>query len=200
MVTEVDVEIKLVGIDPSLRNTGIAIATFNPYLMDYTVQRLQLAATDSQKSKTVRQNSDDLRCAREISSAIKAACDGAMFAISEVPTGAQSSRAAFSFGIVLGVLANVRVPLIQVSPTDVKKATVGSSTASKGEVIEWAVEKFPKLNWLRHARAGKTYKKGDLMSANEHLADACAVIEAGVRTAEFQQAIDRMFAHVQKAA
>ncbi|MFW6855282.1 hypothetical protein ACODYM_28745 [Burkholderia gladioli] len=190
---------KIVGLDPSLRNTGIAIATFDPILMDYTVDQLELAATEKESGKKVRQNSDDLRCARIISMKIREACNDAVFAISEVPTGAQSSRAAFSFGIVLGVLANLAVPLIQVSPSEVKMATVGHKTASKLEMINWAVGRHPNVNWLRHQRNGKDYQKGDLMNDNEHLADACAVIAAGVRSDEFQQAV-AMFSYASRRA
>ena len=56
---------------------------------------------------------------------------------------------------------------------------------TKDEIIEWAVKEWPKAPWLRaHNR-----KTGSIVKANEHLADAMAVVKAGIQTPEFQRMV-----------
>jgi Holliday junction resolvasome RuvABC endonuclease subunit len=185
-------KLRIIGLDPSLTHTGIAIGEYDTDTSGFVVRELRIVVTENEKGKLVRQNSDDLRRARMVSEGIRLACDGALFAVSEVPTGAQSARAALAFGMVIGILANVAVPLIQVTPTEVKMAAVGHRQASKEEMIEWAVGKHPLANWMLHERNGKTHKKGDLMNANEHLADAVAVVEAGMLTDQWKNALQML--------
>jgi Holliday junction resolvasome RuvABC endonuclease subunit len=190
-------KLKLVGLDPSLTHTGIAIMEYDTDTRGLDVSELRLIVTENQKGKQVRQNSDDLRRAREIVAGMHAACEGALFAVSEIPMGAQSARAATAFGMVIGMLANLPVPLIQVSPLEVKMAAVGHRQASKEEMIEWASTKHPNANWIRQEKNGrvktklgfKEWKVGDLVNDNEHLADAVAVCEAGTLTDQFKQAV-----------
>jgi len=182
-------KLKVVGLDPSLTHTGIAIGEYDTDTGGFAVKELRLVVTENEKGKLVRQNSDDLRRARMVSEGIRLACEGALFAVSEIPSGAQSERAALAFGMVIGILANLSVPLIQVTPSEVKMAAVGHRQASKEEMIAWAVRKHPLANWMVHPRSGASYRKGDLMNANEHLADGVAVVEAGIRTDQFKNAL-----------
>ena len=187
-------EIKVVGLDAERKNVGIVEArlvfTDRARLV---VDNLTLVQTEKSKSKQVRVSSDDVRRAQEIAEALRRPLLDASFFFSEIPTGAQSARAAKLLGMATGIIACSNVyldrPLIEVSPTEVKLASVGKKTASKDEMVEWAVAKYPDLNWLRYERNGKTYKAGDLMLDNEHLADGIAIIHAGVRTAAFKQAL-----------
>jgi Holliday junction resolvasome RuvABC endonuclease subunit len=178
-------KLKLVGLDPSLTNTGIAIMEYDTDTCALSVAKLHLVETENQKGKQVRQNSDDLRRCREIVAGMRAACDGALFAISEVPTGAQSARAALAFGMVIGMLATLPVPLIQVTPTEVKLAAVGHRQAAKEEMIEWAMGRHPNAGWLTKKVKGVVSP----VAKNEHLADAVAVVEAGILTDQFKQAV-----------
>ena len=185
-------KLKIIGLDPSLTHTGIAIGEYDTDTRGFVVKELRLIVTENEKGKLVRQNSDDLRRARMVSEGIHLACEGALFAVSEVPTGPQSARAALAFGMVIGILANVAVPLIQVTPTEVKMAAVGHRQASKEEMVEWAVGKHPLANWRLQERNGATHKKGDLKNDNEHLADAVAVVEAGMLTDQWKNAIQML--------
>jgi Holliday junction resolvasome RuvABC endonuclease subunit len=105
----------------------------------------------------------------------------------EVPVGSQSSRAMCSYGVCIGLLAGLaaRVPLIQVQPTEVKLAAVGTKTASKEEMIEWATGLYPQLPWFTTKRKGVT----TFSAKNEHIADAIAAIYAGILTDEFKRMI-----------
>ena len=178
-------KIKIVGIDPALRNFGFAQATLDVHTLEYTIDNLILVESEGEAGKVVRKNSDDLRRASALYGGLLLATTGATLAIAEVPVGSQSARAMASYGICVGVLAACPVPLIQVTPSEVKLAAVGHKQAAKEEMIEWAMAKHPAANWLMRKVKGALVPKLD----NEHLADACAAIEAGLRTDQFKQAI-----------
>lgn len=175
--------VRVAGIDPALRNMGIASMSFDTESMRLALLDLQLIETEKQSGKTVRQNSDDLRRAKELVSNLHTAVTDCTVVFAEIPTGAQSARAALSFGVAIGVMASCPVPIIQVQPWETKLATVGTKTASKAEMIEWAGETYPDGPWLRRKLHGKQV----LVDKNEHLADACAVVHAGIKTDEFQR-------------
>lgn len=177
--------IKILGIDPALNNLGLARATLNIETLDIHIDSLTLVRTDGENAKTVRKNSDDLRRAKVLYDGMVEACKGASFAIAEVPVGSQSARAMASYGMCVGVLAACPIPLIQVTPSEVKLAAVGYKTATKDEMIEWAMNKHPYANWLMRKSKGQLVPIND----NEHLADAVAAIEAGIKTEQFRSAI-----------
>jgi len=178
--------IKVLGIDAALSNMGIAEAIIDAKGIEVT--DLHLHSTERQDKKLVRKSSDDLRRAQELVIALCDSCKDskALLVFAEVPSGSQSAVAARALGIAVGVLASCPLRIIEVSQLEVKLASVGKRTATKPEMIKWAVSQWPDANWHRHERNGKGFKKGDLKNENEHLADACAVIKAGIQTNEFQ--------------
>ncbi|SER28234.1 hypothetical protein SAMN05216548_11489 [Faunimonas pinastri] len=178
--------IKVVGFDPALANMGIARMSLDLDTFNLTAESIKSAHTDKRANKVVRQNSDDLRRARELYGELYLGTTGCKYAFAEIPSGGQSARAVYGFGIAVGLLASCPIPLIQVQPFETKLATVGTKTASKEEMIEWAEETYPHLPWLRYTKATKNHAKGDLHEDNEHMADALAVVHAGIRTDEFK--------------
>ncbi len=176
-------QIKLVGFDPALTNLGIAHAVYDLKTETLSIDNLTLVQTEGEAGKVVRKNSDDLRRAGVLYGGMLLACTGKAIAVAEIPVGTQSARGAMSNGILIGVLAACPIPLIQVQPTEVKMASTGIKTATKGEMIEWAMNKYPHLNWLTRRLKGALVP----VNANEHLADACATLHAGVRTDQFKQ-------------
>ena len=181
-------EILVAGFDPSFANFGMAHAFVDMDTLDIRGQNIELVTTESRSGKTVRKNSDDLRRAKEILKGMYRYAKVASIAIAEVPTGTQSARASWALGISVGVLAACPVPLIQVLPQQVKLATVGTKTASKEEMIEWAMLHHPDLPWLARKVKGEIVPT----KANEHLADALAVIHTGVQTDQFAEATAMM--------
>lgn len=177
--------IKIVGIDPALANFGLAEVTFSMENLTFHVDKLVLPQTESDAGKQVRKNSDDLRRARILHDGLIASCKGAAFAIAEIPVGSQSARAMASYGVCVGVLAACPVPLIQVTASEVKMAATGYKNATKDEMIEWAMHRYPYANWVMRKVKGVMVAQ----NCNEHLADALAAIEAGVKTDQFKQAI-----------
>ena len=171
---------KVLGIDPSLSNCGFVLAELDLTTLDYQVEEVLLIETKKGSDKRTRRNSDDLERARQLSETLDMMTTKAKLAFCEVPVGSQSARAMASYGVCIGVLSHCKIPLIQVSPDEVKMAATGRKTATKAEMIEWAVKHYPDAGWLRRG--------GNVLGKNEHLADATAAIKAGVKTLDFQNA------------
>lgn len=178
-------KLKIVSFDPALSNFGIALMTYDVELQSLKLEKLAIVQTEVSHDKRVRKSSDDLERARMLFRGMTDYCKDRVYAIAEVPFGAQSARASMSNGIVVGVLAGCPIPLIQVSPSEVKMASVGIKTATKGEMIEWAMKKHPHKDWLMRKSKGEMVPMND----NEHLADAVAATYAGIKTDQFQQSL-----------
>lgn len=184
--------IRVAGIDPSLRNWGMSKMLLDCDNMTLELEDITTVRTESRKGKTVRQNSDDLRCAQELLAGFHAWVKDCVIGFCEVPSGSQAARANIGFGISIGVLASSPIPLIQVMPVETKLASVGSKTADKPEIIEWAAATYPNVPWERYHKPvivkGKQRRAaGDLHADNEHAADACAVVHAGIQTPQLRQ-------------
>jgi Holliday junction resolvasome RuvABC endonuclease subunit len=186
-------KILVAGIDPAMANLGIARMTLDLDNLDLSLEDLSLITTEKQTGKMVRQNSDDLRRARELHAGLHDGLKDCIVAFAEIPSGAQHARSAYGFGMAVGILASATIPLIEVMPRETKLASVGSKTATKQEIIAWAADLYPSGKWLRYQRdfasKTKTRTKGELHEDNEHLADACAVVHAGIKTPEFNRLI-----------
>lgn len=178
-------KLKIVSFDPALTNLGIALMTYDVENQSLELERLVLVQTEASKLKNVRKNSDDLERARLLFNGLVEHCKDRVYAIAEIPVGTQSARGAMSNGIALGVLAGCPIPLIQVSPTEAKLAGPGIKTATKGEMIEWAMRNHPHKDWLMRKSKGKLVPIND----NEHLADAVSIAYAGIKTDQFQQSL-----------
>lgn len=179
--------IKVVGQDPSLRNWGLAVGTLNLETKKLTVDFLDITNPELPKGKQVRQNSSDLESAFQLYKGAVDASIGAHAVFVEVPVGSQSARAMASYGICVGVLGALRangIPFFEVTPTEVKLASVGNKTATKQEMIQWAMASHPEANWPIYKQHGK-----DMVSEAkaEHMADAIAAIYAGLACNSFKQ-------------
>lgn len=196
--------IKVGGLDPSLTHTGVAKGFFDLTTGEWKLDYVNLQVTENEAGKVVRKNSDDLRRAEAIASFIYDQVSDCDVVFSEIPTGAQSARAATGFGIVIGLLGGIlRSPtwkpaFIQVLPHEVKLSIPGGSkVTSKEEIVEWAVRSNPDAGWFAGRGKSKYEIDGKKLTAdNEHMADAAAVINAGVRTEMFRHtrtAFERAF-------
>ena len=182
--------IKVVGFDPSLRNWGIAKGVFYPYdAKQLVIKQLDVIQPVLPKGKQVRQNSLDLESAYQLTKGALEAAKDAQAIFVEVPVGSQSARAMASYGVCVGVLGALRatgIPFFEVTPTEVKMAAYGKQTATKKEMIEWALLHHPEGNWPTYKEHGKEVISE---AKAEHMADAIAAIYAGVASNQFQQFI-----------
>jgi Holliday junction resolvasome RuvABC endonuclease subunit len=173
-------KIPVVGLDPSLRNWGIAEAMLDLDTGFLDTPVLTLIETVDPIGKQVRQNSKDLSLAKQICDVTIPIVQRAKVIFAEVPVGSQSSRAMCSYGVCIGVLGSIQalgIPIVEVTATEVKKTFTGNPNATKAEMIAQAVLEYPNANFPR--RSGKVVAKA------EHVADAIAAIHAGVQTPAF---------------
>lgn len=204
--------INAVGIDAAFANMGFAkvhIDVSPGQLARIVCDDLILVSTTViEDRKVVRKSSTELRRAQELCEALAKQCAGASFAFVEVPSGSQSASAARALGIAVGVLASCPIPIIEVSPMEVKREvqqhTGGRTAPSKAEIIKWAMVMWPNAPWVLHTHESKgrtatkgankgkivgTFRKGDAQACNEHLADALAAVAAGLKTQEFTRLV-----------
>ena len=187
--------ILVAGLDPALANFGIARMRLDLDSLQLSLERVRTIVTkpaDKAMRKVVRKNSDDLRRARELHNGFHEELHDCVVAFGEIPSGAQHARSALGFGVALGVLASCKIPIIEVMPVETKLASVGIKTAEKPEIIAWAAERYPQIDWQRYHedviyRGKRTRSAGDLHEDNEHAADAAAAVHAGIQTEQFKQ-------------
>ena len=178
---------KVLGFDPSLNNWGIARGNFDENTGEIHITDVALVQPEVTKSKQVRQNSKDLAAAEQLARGVIDNIRDAQAIFVEVPVGSQSARAMASYGICTGVLGYMRatgIPFFIVTPTEVKMVSVGNKSASKKQMIDWAITAHPNVQM-------PSYKKNGIVQITEakaeHMADAIATIHAGVTLPDFQQ-------------
>lgn len=190
--------IKVLCLDLALSNAGMSVLSLplkkgTVDLEEIKVEEIKLVKTEKSKTKEIRRNSDDLARLKEISQAVKELHDRedvvAVFA--EIPSGAQSARAALTFGAVLGILSTIDKPLIQVQKDLRGMVVADRKVVAKTEVIEWAARNWPDAGWEQRA--------GRLIASNEHVADSIAIGVAGLKTTQWQENL-RFFAMSQHKA
>lgn len=178
--------IRFAAFDLAYAHVGMVRGTLTPdgvIAPDYAQLVVTADHIDASARKVTRRSSEELARARVIVSAISAWVFDTTVVFAEVPSGSQSARAARALGIAVGCLASCPVPVIEVTPLEVKLASTNKRTASKAEIIDWAYKLAPDLPWRQRKLHGKMVMTSD----NEHIADALAVAYAGVRTPDFQR-------------
>jgi Holliday junction resolvasome RuvABC endonuclease subunit len=177
-------------MDPSLTNWGLAEGILDLDSGHLSDLRLTLIEPRKEQGKQVRQNSKDLFVAEQLAATAIQAALRAKAVFVECPVGSQSARAMASYGICVGILGAIRadgIPLIEVTPTEVKLALTGDKNATKQMMIDEAVRLYPDAGFPRW--------RGEVCSKAEHVADAIAAIHAGVNTSTFQNLM-RLFRKV----
>lgn len=180
-------KLNVLGMDPSLNNWGLAAAIYDTDTEDLDVKHLSVTQPELPKGKQVRQNSKDLEAAYQLADRAIDAIKDARVVFVEVPVGSQSARAMASYGICVGILGSIRAKsrtFFELNPTEVKLAATGKKTATKQEMIAWAVAKYPNAPWPTYTRNGETLISE---AKAEHMADALAAIHAGLQSNQFKQ-------------
>lgn len=175
-------KIPVLGLDPSMRNWGMAAGILDLDTGLLTDLQLSLVHSEKNSGKQVRVNSQDLHTATELAAAAIAAAKQAKVVFVEVPVGSQSAAGMKSYGICIGVLGAIQAAgtrLVEVTPAEVKLAMAGNKNATKAQMIQAAMGYYPEANWPYHGKSVSSTKA-------EHMADAIGSIHAGVQTPLFQ--------------
>lgn len=175
--------IKVLGLDPAFANFGVVFAELNLDTLDFDIIDMELIKTKKLAGKGDRVSSDRLRRAKEIHTALQKWYAEASLVFAEIPQGTQSASAATALGMSAGIIACCPLDVIEVTAREVKIGAIGKPTATKDQMINWATQLHPQADWLTKTRQGVVSFTG----ANEHLADAVGVINAGLKTDQFLQ-------------
>lgn len=157
--------IKVIGLDPSLSNWGVAVTSYDPLTDLLILDQVDVIKTKPEKNTKKRKSVQDLDRARTLLDGVYEYVKDADVVVLELPHGSQSANAMKSYGICIALtaaLTTLDIPFIYKTALDVKKV-VGDKTASKESIISW-VEK-------RHPGKLSKYK-----NSAEHQADAMVVI------------------------
>ena len=180
-------KLALVGMDPSLRNWGLAQGIYDTDTKQLEIHTLDVVNPCVPEGKQIRQNSKDIGVAHQLYCASRMVCIAAHAVFVEVPIGSQSARAMASYGVCVGVLGALRgmgIPFYEITPTEVKLAGCRNKNASKTDMITWAMNAHPEANWPLYSRNGKLQVSE---AKAEHMADAIGAIHAGIASIPFQQ-------------
>jgi hypothetical protein len=176
-------QITVLGMDPSMSHWGFTRATLNVKTMNVTVDKIWTVHTEKTKArKQIRVSSDDLERSRALCDALEEASQGVQIAFVEIPHGSQSASGMKSYAMCLGVLGNMKVPLVQLTEQEVKLGTLGKKSATKRESIEWASKAHPKAGW--------PMRQGQVQANAEHMADAILTIHSGIKNDQFRSALE----------
>lgn len=168
----------VLGIDPSLRNTGLAALELGATAREDRIVELQVVSTEKRQSALV--GKDDARRVGLIAQGL----DGMITKhqpcalVFEVPGGAQDARAARALALATATVVTVAklrgLPLVHVQPLEVKLAMTGRKRAEKDEIILAVEQRFARFEWP------------DDQDLWEHAADAVGAVVAayGSRTIE----------------
>lgn len=190
-------QITVLGLDPGLGKTGYAIAEADTATQTISrVVAIGTLETEKSKLRTVRKTSDDLRRAKEHAAALQQVLAQAQIDLiaTEMVTTTPYTYPTFSFGVMIGILASLHHPIIEVLPYEAKAAATGNNKASKREVISWALglPMLSTVNWPITRRANNlklSFRGANVAKIAEHPADALAVIQAGLRTEQLRLAL-----------
>lgn len=181
--------LRVVGLDPSMRNWGIAAGEYDTERKLLSIAKLHVVQPTPPSGKQVRQSSKDLVVAEQLINEVIPFLKEAQMIFVEVPSGTQSAAGMKAYGICIGLLAAMRelgYPFMEMTPMEIKLAATGNKVASKIEMIEWGLSTFPKAPWPTQTLRGEARV---IAGKAEHMADATAAIVAGVQTANFKQLV-----------
>jgi hypothetical protein len=185
--------LRILGMDPSLRNWGLAFGTL--YLDDYTITMDHLITVHpdpSELSKSVRKSTKDIERTTSLFNNLLPHLSDVDIVIAETPIGGRDAKAAFGYSVcvtLIGVLNSIGLEnqIIEVSPYDVKQ--VVRDEASKDEMIFWATTQHPEADWKYRTVKGK---KVLIKKEAEHVSDAIAAIYAASNKPQFLKLLSKL--------
>lgn len=156
---------KILGIDPSLRNWGLAVMELDKELTILKTHTIRTNKIPKHKSVAVT----DVNTAKFILDELKDYLEGIDAICIELPLGSQTSTAMKSYGLCIGLvgyIATLGIPVIYKNPFDIKKV-IGKRDTTKEEIIDWVNTNHPN-------------KLSKYKTVAEHQADAVLAVYASL--------------------
>lgn len=161
----------VIGFDPSMNNWGYAVANVTDKIEPIALGVIAVSGVG--KSVTEQYIDHSAKLYMEVINVLNRYNTKTI--IAETPTGSQSFASAKSYALVnglLGVLSAQGYKVILVKPNDLK-SLVGNQSASKADMINWVINKYPNIALPKHN--GKV-----VLSKSEHMCDALIAIHAAI--------------------
>jgi len=172
----------VLGIDSGFANCGYARIELG---LD-TEDVLALGVIRTEKKSNVPAWSDNTRRAREITRLLLPVSEGVEAICSEAPSLPRNASTSFKLGICYGVLsclAEIRnIPVVMVSPQELKKRLCGKGTATKDDVAAAVDQRFGRDFGAELLQSG--VPKG----AHEHPYDAIGAVISCLNSEVIQMA------------
>ena len=180
--------LKVVGMDPSLRNWGMSRCEYDPSTQSLEILDFGLINPELPKNNSIRQGELDILAGQQLFAHAYEFSKNADIVCVEVPVGSQSSRAMVSYATctaLIGALIACGKRIVAVTPSEVKKV-IGDPSASKHDVIEWVRNRHPTAPYPTYRKSGQ-----DLISEAkaEHMCDSVVAIYAGMQKKGFSQLV-----------
>lgn len=172
--------IPVFGIDPGFASIGFSVVLLDGSKTEVPIRMGLLSTAKSNKKSNVLASDDNLRRAREIYVALKPLLISGEYGpvravCAETMSYPRNSSAAAKMAMCWGVLAalteELDIPVLQVTPQDLKKKVCGQPTASKEDIQKALDKRFGKSvidGLLGKLAAGK----------HEHPCDALGAVVA----------------------
>jgi crossover junction endodeoxyribonuclease RuvC len=165
------------GIDPGFASLGYALVDVS--VSEVVVGSLGVITTEkSNKKQNVLASSDNLRRARELARLLQPLVQEAGVICVEAMSFPRNASAAAKVAMSWGVLACLSelsdVPIVQVSPKELKQAVCGDATASKEKVAEALDRRFAR------SFGAELVGRGVAKSLHEHAYDALGTVVASL--------------------
>lgn len=158
----------ILGVDPGLATFGLAVMGIRnggPVIIELAVAH----TAPSSRKRAVRSSDDVLRRARELHDALQNIVSRHQPACicAEAMSYPRSSSSAAKMSVSWGLIASLGLPVVQVSPQEIKRALCGRADASKTDIQEALMRRLGSWQFDR-------LEKSDI----EHAADAAGAVLA----------------------
>lgn len=182
--------LKIVAMDPSMRNWGLAVFLMDPDDYAITVEELYVIRSNKDKKKAAKKSTRDIMTVEELLNGIIPIVEDADVIVAEIPIGGRDSAAALSYSICISIIATLNVAYTEVFPVTPHEVKMNvHKEATKAEMIEWATRMHPEAPWVYRTQKGKQYI---VASFAEHVSDAIGALYAAASKPQFFKNIAKL--------
>ena len=171
------------SLDPSLTNTAVVWGELDLKTDKLNQLGYELINTSKTTLKSIRASSDLVRRCRTLNEKLHPLIENynPSIVFVETPSGSQNYSGAISYAVSCYLIGTINPAPIEVTPLEVKMYSVGKGTASKKEVMNYCLNKFPNFPY-------ELKKDGTLVETKmEHVCDSIAASVAGTKSKEYTQ-------------
>lgn len=141
-------EVYVLGLDPGFASFGYSVLRFTPEGEEVVAVNV-IRTKKTGKKRNVLASDDNFRRARAIASVLREVVVGfqpralAAEALSLPRNASAAAKVAMSWGILADIVEEFQIPLVQQSPQGIKKTLCGKVSATKVEVQEVVMKRYP---------------------------------------------------------